>query len=71
MLSDMMTFNQRTQEAADSWAAEREVALTQELDSWLRHHRCGLQGGEMWSPEEGRARRGRGGAEGDSVTYGR
>ncbi|GIL62977.1 hypothetical protein Vafri_17149, partial [Volvox africanus] len=39
MLSDMMTFNQRTVEAADSWAAEREVSLTQELDSWLRHHR--------------------------------
>ncbi|PNH05442.1 hypothetical protein TSOC_008258 [Tetrabaena socialis] len=38
LLSDMMTFCQKTMEAADSWAAEREVALTQELDSWLRHH---------------------------------
>lgn len=39
LLSDMMTFCQRTLEAAEGWAGEREVALTEELDSWLRHHR--------------------------------
>jgi hypothetical protein len=35
----MMTFCQKVQEAAEEWAQDREAAVTEELDSWLRHHR--------------------------------
>ncbi len=39
LLGDMMTFCQKVQEAAEEWAQDREAAVTEELDSWLRHHR--------------------------------
>ena len=45
MLHEMHEFAERSGAAATEWSEARETAFTEELDSHLRAHRCGIKCG--------------------------